>query len=166
MKLVIDPVKYGVSAKHVERTSPARLRNPAIKVINHTGAAKQYLERDELDSMAGMGDWWDSLTDTISETATKAWDSAVTSGQAAAVKLVQQQMVKIIGADGRPKEVPAGSPEAVAAQTALNQQAAIAQSGGQTSDPTYDKMMKMMMWGMGGVGVLLVGTLIYKVVKK
>lgn len=157
MKIVIDAPKNGVAARKVQKTSPERLRNPAIKIFGDA-PTKQEAYQENLSGVGEMGDWWDDITAAVSSTATKAWDSTLQAGQVAAVKAVQQSLVKIIGGDGKVKEVPAGSAEAVAYQ---NQQAVQ-----YAAINNSDKTMTYMMYGMGALGVIIAGALIYKVVKK
>lgn len=157
MKIVSNQTRKGVAARKVKKPSSAQLRNPALKQFDEFGDSQSF-------GMAGMGDWWDSLTDTLSETADKLWDSAVNAGQKAATTYVQKELMKIVGADGKVKEVPVGSAEAIAFQQQYNQQQQqLALSQASNSN---DKMMTYMLYGMGGLGALIAVALVVKVIKK
>jgi len=149
MKHVTAFKKYPAQRK-VKPIPKLRQRNPAIRSFagSSNSAGKQVLTEDD-----GLGGFWDDITKAVSTTSAKLYDQAIASGQKAATTYVQKQLVRIIGSDGQPKEVVAGSPEARQYQT---------QNAASSSDP----MMKYMMYAMMGVGGLLVVGLAFKLLKK
>ena len=137
---------WGPAARKVKPISRAKLRNPGLRTFHGPQ----------------MGDWWDDLTSTISDTADDLWDNALSAGQKAATNLVQKELVKIIGADGKVKEVAANSPEAVAYQNTITAQ----QQAQLNASASQDKMMTYMMYGMAGIGGLIAIALVVKLIKK